>query len=373
MGLSCALGEGVDACLARLQRGAVTPQILELDGFDERITMPFYSIPGAADLFDPTRAATLLPQIAREAIASAGLRAADVERMPIYIGTSAFSIRRSEIKPLIPSEARDAALALPLIGYQQIAGTLQDALGSRGEIYAFNTACTSAANAVMSASRMIRLGWYDHALVIGLELASLPTLAGFSGLQLLADAVKPFDLHRRGIVLGEAIGAVVLSAADGDTGGIRIVDGASNIDSYRVTAAHPDGRSIAALQETLLSRAGVDRAEIRGIKSHGTASPMNDMSEAAGINRVFSTVPPVCALKPYIGHTLGACGVTELALMGSALNAGLFPATTGFDSPDPALMISPGGEAGAAPDGFYLLNYFGFGGHNTALLVEKRA
>jgi 3-oxoacyl-[acyl-carrier-protein] synthase-1 len=84
-------------------------------------------------------------------------------------------------------------------------------------------------------------------------------------------------------------------------------------------------------------------------------------------------VPPVCALKPYIGHTLGACGVTELALMGSALSAGFFPATTGFEAADPALMISPRGAAGPAPDGFYLLNYFGFGGHNTALLLEKRA
>ncbi len=373
MGMSCALGEGIDACLARLRAGAVTPGIVDLTGFEERVRIPFYSIPGTDDLFDPRRAATLLPRVAGEAISAAGLTQAEVERLPIFIGTSAFSIRRSEIRPAIPTQTRDAALALPLLAYQQIAGILVRALGSRGEIYGFNTACTSAANAAVSAARMIRLGWHEHALVVGLEVASLPTLAGFSGLQLLADTLKPFDLHRNGIVLGEGVGAVVLSASDSRADGIHLIAGAANIDSYRVTTAHPDGRSIAALQETLLARAGVDRADIRGIKAHGTASPMNDTSEAAGIRRVFDDVPPVCALKPYIGHTMGACGVNELVLMASALSAGVFPATTGFDTADPALMISPARESSVARPGCYMLNYFGFGGHNTALLIDKRA
>jgi 3-oxoacyl-[acyl-carrier-protein] synthase-1 len=373
MGLSCALGHGIDACVARLRAGALAPDVLALSGFEERVEMPFYSIPGTADLFDPTRAAALLPRVAGDAIASAGLTADEVRRLPIFIGTSAFSIRRSEVRPAIPSETRDAALALPLICYEQVAATLQRALGNQGEIYGFNTACTSAANAVMSASRMIRLGWHEHALVIGLELASLPTLAGFSGLQLLADAIKPFDIRRSGIVLGEGVGAVLLSASGSGADSIRVTAGAANIDSYRVTTAHPDGRSIAALQEALLAQAGVDRRAIRGIKAHGTASPMNDTSEAAGIRRVFDDLPPICALKPYIGHTLGACGVTELVLMSAALRAGFFPATTGFEAADPALMINPARESSVALPGFYLLNYFGFGGHNTALLVEKAA
>jgi 3-oxoacyl-[acyl-carrier-protein] synthase-1 len=373
MGLSCALGEGTDACVARLRAGPLVPGILDLAGFEERISMPFYSIPGTADLFDPLRADALLPRVAREAVSSAGLTSQEIVRLPIFIGTSAFSIRRSEIKPAIPTQVRDAALELPLIAYEQIGHTLQRALDCRGEIYGFNTACTSAANAVMAAARMIRLGWHKHALVVGLELASLPTLAGFSALQLLADSLKPFDLNRRGIVLGEAVGAVILSAGDPRAPGIHIAAGASNIDSYRVTTAHPDGRTIAALQETVLAQASADRRAIRGIKTHGTASPMNDTSEAAGIRRVFEHTPPVCALKPYVGHTLGACGVTELVLMASALGTGFFPATTGFETVDPALMINPVRDERVADPGFYLLNYFGFGGHNTALLLEKRA
>jgi 3-oxoacyl-[acyl-carrier-protein] synthase-1 len=219
---------------------------------------------------------------------------------------------------------------------------------------------------------MLHHGWYQNALVVGFELANLTTLSGFSGLQLIAGAVRPFDLERAGVVLGEGIGAVVLSVSDRSEAGLRVHGGAANVDTFSVTAANPDGSSIAAVQMALLAQAGVDAGNVRGIKTHGTASPLNDAGEAAGIRRVFASVPQICALKPYIGHTLGACGVNEFVLMVSALRAGFFPATPGFETEDPALGVRPTRERADAPPGHYLLNYFGFGGHNTALLIEKR-
>jgi 3-oxoacyl-[acyl-carrier-protein] synthase-1 len=100
---------------------------------------------------------------------------------------------------------------------------------------------------------------------------------------------------------------------------------------------------------------------------------MNDTGEAAGIRQVFEAPPPICALKPFTGHTLGACGVNELALFSLALNAGFFPATRGFKTPDPSLGLSPSLEALPASDGHYLLNYFGFGGNNSSLILERRS
>src|SRR5688572_2395307 len=175
---------------------------------------------------------------------------------------------------------------------------------------------------------------------MGIELANQTTLAGFSGLQLIAETLRPFDRRRGGIVLGEGVGALVLSADPGASG-LSLVAGASNGDSYSVTAANPDGSSIAAVQSSTLRQAGLDPELVRGIKTHGTASPMNDTGEAAGILRVFPKPPPVCALKPYLGHTLGACGVTELILMAAALERGFFPATPGFEEHDPSLNLAP--------------------------------
>ena len=113
--------------------------------------------------------------------------------------------------------------------------------------------------------------------------------------------------------------------------------------------------------------------QVRGIKAHGTATPTGDAAEALGLQSVFASQPPVSALKPYLGHTLGACCVNELVLFAGALQCGFLPATPGFETPDPALGVHPLKAPASAPDGYYLLNHFGFGGNNTVLALEKIA
>lgn len=371
MGLSCALGQDVGACAAALEAGAVTTTALTLDGLNEPVSMRYYRIPDAGPLFNPGRFDALFLKSTREALDSAELSREEIERLPLFLGSSCYSIEKSEAT--YQAELRVSprtALALPFVGFQNTADAVMEQLGCRGEAFAFNTACTAGANALMIAARMIRTGRHRHALVAGIELANQTTLAGFSGLQLIAGTLRPFDRRRSGIVLGEGVGAVVLSA-DQSRSGTVLVAGASNNDAYSVTSANPDGSTIAAVQTAVLRQAGVDAALVRGIKTHGTASPMNDMGEAAGILRVFPSPPPLCALKPYLGHTLGACGVTELVLMATALQRGFFPGTPGFEERDPSLGLSPERAASDATAGHYLLNFFGFGGNNTSLLLHK--
>jgi 3-oxoacyl-[acyl-carrier-protein] synthase-1 len=258
------------------------------------------------------------------------------------------------------------------VGFQEVRERLAETLGIGGPDYVFNTACTASANALLAAQRLISLGSIDQALVVGLEFANRTTLTGFSGLQLLAAELKPFDAGRNGIVLGEGLGAVLLSARPGGLG-LALVGGASNCDTYSVTSANPDGSSIAALLRTVLGQTGLAPGQVRGIKAHGTASPQNDSSEAAGLKLIFNTMPPLTALKPYLGHTLGACGIIELALFGNALVRGFLPSVPGFSREDPALGVRPLTVPAPAPAGHYLLNYFGFGGNNTALVLEKQA
>ena len=195
MGLACALGEGVARCLAGLSAGAVNAAPIDLTELNDPLRMTYYRIPDGADLFDPGRTGALLPRVAFEAVHAAGLSRSEVEQLPIFVGSSAFSIGASEAAYAAALRAnRQFAHALPFVGFQHLATTLQQALGNRGDTYAFNTACTAAANAVMMAARMIEAGRYRHALVVGFELANITTLCGFCGLQLIADAVKPFDL-----------------------------------------------------------------------------------------------------------------------------------------------------------------------------------
>ena len=372
MGLSCALGVGVADCLAQLQQGPVAPTPWRITNLGDDFTAPVYAIPESGSMDDPVRAVVLLEQVVREAVQSAGLDISEIRALPLFIGTSAFSLDRDAIRANVNS-ALSAIGVEPVMSHKQITLLVQKVLGNTGESFAFQTACTSSANAVLTAARMIQLGWYNHALVVGVELANLATIAGFSSLQLIANELKPFDRNRQGIVLGEGVSAVVLSAAKRTDEGLHIRSGGTNIDTYRVTMSNPDGVTIAHLQEEVMRRANVSASDILGIKAHGTGSPMNDSGEAAVIHRVFPTPPPVCALKGFLGHTLGACGVNELVLLGASLQAGQFPSSPGFAEVDPALNITPTSAPTTAADGHYLLNYFGFGGHNTVMIVEQRS
>ncbi len=372
--MSCALGMDAQSCISAMLRMQLPQMMLRLDEFAEPLQLPYCRIPDQTGLFDPGRFEQLLPPVVQAAVTQAGLTNADIRKLPLFIGSSCFSIGQSETH-YAAALARDSqnALPLPLCGYQDIAVFAQRALGNAGDTYTYNTACTASANALLGALHMLELGWYKHALVIGAELANRTTLAGFSGLQLVADSLRPFDAARTGIVLGEGIGAVLLSSQAGDSKCLKITGGANNCDTWSVTTANPDGISVAALLRRIFEQVQLRPQQVCGIKAHGTATSTGDSAEALGMRQVFESLPPITVLKPYIGHTLGACCVNELVLFVGALQRGYLPATPGFETPDPVLDIHPLKQATAAPDGYYLLNHFGFGGNNTVLVLEKPA
>jgi len=374
MGLSCALGEDTDTCVSAMQRMQIKKTTVRLSELNEPLELPYYRIPDRAGLFDSDRYERLLQPVLREAVEQAGLAAEEIRRLPLFIGSSCFSIGLSEsLYAAALLQSPETALPRPLCGYQDFAVIAQRSLGCAGDVYMYNTACTASANAVLGALRMIELGWYRHALVIGVELANRTTLTGFGGLQLVADSVKPFDAERRGMVFGEGIGAVLLSAETDSPACLRVVGGANNCDTYSVTTANPNGDAIAEVLNKALKQVDTQADGIQGIKAHGTASPAGDIAEAFGMHQVFDRLPPISALKSYVGHTLGACCVNELVLFGGALQRGFLPASPGFTNPDPDLDVHPLTARGIAKGGIYLLNHFGFGGNNTVLALEKIA
>ena len=371
MALNCALGLDRSTCLAALHSGRMNSDKRVLDMFDEPLELSYYRIADGADLLDPERMKRLLPPVVEAALAPAGLTVKQRRELPVFIGSSCFSIA-SEESHYARELAHDPGHAMPmrLTGFDVIATLVRETAGSNAAAFTWNTACTSAANALLAAQRSLALGRYRQALVVGLELANLTTLSGFSALQLMADTVRPFDARRTGIVLGEGISAVLLDVEPGPTSP-RLVAGASNCDTHGVTGANPDGSSIAAVLARGLRMAGVEAAQIRALKAHGTGTVTNDEAEARGMHGVFSPMPPVCALKPWLGHTMGACGLNELVLFASALEDGFIPAAAGFETVDEALNVVPLTEETTAGPGYYLLNQFGFGGNNTVLIMEQ--
>ena len=369
VGLACALGLDAPACIDRLLAGSREPGLVRVEGLAEPVDVAYYRIPDGAPLFDPGRFERLLPAVVQAALADSGLSAAERRALPIYLGSSCFSIALSEATygAALAGGAADA-FPMPQCGYGYLAELACRAAGAEGPSFTFNTACTSSANALLAAARALSLGRHRHALVVGAELANRTTLAGFSGMQLLADRPWPFALERRGMVLGEGISAVLLSADPRD-GEYLLHGGANNCDSHSVTVADPEGASVAAVLRHALDT--TETREVRGIRVHGTSSDGGDTAEASGLRQVFGAMPPLSALKPWLGHTLGACGVNELVLYRGALQRGQLPASADAGTADPELGVQALTRQTAASSGRYLLNHFGFGGNNTVLVLER--
>lgn len=366
--LSSALTSGQALSQQALLQG-VSPQMIRLSHFGEQLELPYFAISKVAE--PEVRLMSYLVQVITEALDDAGIAADLRKTIPVFIGSSSFDIYDSEQQYQQQIAAGESALPLPITSFSSMIDRAMQRLGMCGDVFSFNTACSASANAMLTASKMINGGVYTDALVIGVELFNLTSLSGFSALQLISPSasIKPFSQDRDGLVLGEACSAVVLAASDQTSS--FLLGGASNCDTSSISAASSDGSSIAAAIALALAHADVASSDITAIKAHATGTGLNDAAEMMGLRKAFGdNLPPVTCFKPYLGHTLGACGVTELVFLLNGLAEQFLPAVPVPTVKDDRFGVLPLQQALKLEKGVFLLNYFGFGGNNTALVVR---
>ena len=231
-----------------------------------------------------------------------------------------------------------------------------------------NTACTSSANAILEAANLINSGVLDSVVVIGAEIYSKMMSSGFSGMKLLSlTHQKPFDKSRDGLILGEGLAGILLSREKSPW---VLRGGFSNCNSINITAVSEDGREFVEVMRNALEDSKVSVENISALKTHATATSASDLSEINAISEVFQTDIVFTALKPYIGHTIGACGVLELCIFISCIDNNFVPKTL-FCKEPMKLNYSPLQEHKECSSGVFMLNYFGFGGNNTSIVIEK--
>lgn len=369
-GLATHLGTGVARNVTGLHGPPPPHQVLErrVHGRLERI--PCRLLQDFPLEAPETRLDRSVETVIDEALAEARLSPVQRRRLALFVGSSSFDIGVSESR--YRSELAGGGVALPLRSSSlgNLAETVRSRFGLDGDSFSFNTACTASANALWYAARMIAAGGIEHALVVGVELMNDLTTLGFFGLGLLTrTSMRPFEEDHDGIVLGEACAALVIGP--GDASQFHCLGGANVCDTTSVVAAATDGSTIAAVLEQALAEAGLPAGAIDAVKAHGTASPANDEGEAAGLRRAFPAMPPVCAIKPFIGHTLGACGLAELVLFYRAIERGFLLATPGVGAAGGAAGISLTQTERRVTAGSFMLNAFGFGGNNTALVISR--
>ncbi len=340
----------------------------------EELSFDYYSIDDGARNSALSIPLEYLEKTVQKAIDRLDLDTQALSRCGLFVGSASNDLSLSLPLGQNYDNSQVDTLECERIGNGYYAEYLTKRFGLNSFALTYNTACTSSANALIDAASMLEGGLIDYALVIGFEMFAPISFEGFVAMQLLSpEKMAPFDKQRSGIVLGEAISALFLSRDDVAPSPWIYRGSASSCETHSVTGANPDGVGIAAVMKDALNDANLSRESLQAVKAHGTASALNDEAEINGMKRVFERAPDFFSLKPYIGHTLGSCGSSELLLLMECVDAGFIPGTPNFTTEDENLLWSPLRAKKSCSEGNFMLNYFGFGGNNTSLIIEKRS
>lgn len=261
--------------------------------------------------------------------------------------------------------------------------------GFRGPNYATAAACASSAVAISDAFNLIRLGKCDVAVTGGSESAIAESaIGGFGSMQALstrnddpATASRPFDRDRDGFVLGEGAGVLILEDLDhAKARGAKIyaeITGAGlSADAFHITASHPEGLGAREAMRLAIEESGMSIADVDHINTHGTSTPVGDISEPKAVASLFGDAAFKISLnstKSMTGHLLGAAGAVEAIATVLTIKNSVIPPTINHFNDDPDIVpldFTFNNPVHRNVD-FALSNAFGFGGHNVCLAFRK--
>ncbi len=261
-------------------------------------------------------------------------------------------------------------------------------LGVKGLNLCTTSACSSSSDAIGVAYELIKRGDAQAALAGGSEAVINPVgIADFGALRALSTrndepqlASRPFDTERDGFVISEGACVLILESLDHarERGANILAEilayGASG-DAYHVTAPDEDGAGAAKAMQLALDKAGLAPSEIDYINAHGTSTQLNDKVETVAIKTVFGDHAyriPISSTKSMTGHLIGAAGAVEAAACIMAIQHGIIPPTINLNHPDPECDLDyVPNVARQAKVTAALSNSFGFGGHNSVLILRE--
>ncbi|MBR3783457.1 MAG: beta-ketoacyl-ACP synthase II [Bacteroidales bacterium] len=269
------------------------------------------------------------------------------------------------------------------------AGQIAIRYGLRGPNYCTVAACASSAAAISDAFNLIRLGKADVMVVGGSECAVTEVgIGGFGNMRALSTrnddpwtASRPFDLDRDGFVLGEGAGTLILEEMEHAVArGAKIyaeVTGAGlSADAYHITASHPEGLGVIDAMRQAVVESGMELTDVDHINTHGTSTPIGDVSEPKAIVGLFGDHAfhmAINSTKSMTGHLLGAAGAVEAIATILTIKNGIVPPTINHFNDDPQIpaLDFTFNKARQRDVRFALSNAFGFGGHNVCLAFRK--
>lgn len=339
------------------------------------------------------RCQQLATAAAQEALAHSGLEI--TERNSEKIGTivssaiGGLTTLEQGTKTIMASGPRRVSpFTIPMLMPNGASGLIAIDSDARGPALSVSSACASGSDGIGLAWQLIRAGVLDVAIAGGTEATICGIAVGaFDRLGAMSRrnedysmTPQPFDRDRDGLVMGE--GAAVLILEESNTAkerGAQILAElsgyAATADSFHITAPQEDGSGGAAAIKYALETAGINSAEVDYINAHGTATPLNDLSETRALKTAFGEMAgqiPISSTKSMTGHMMGATGAMEAIFCVKAITDAVAPPTIHYSTPDPECNLDyiPN-TAREIPIDIAISNSFGFGGHNSVLVFNK--
>ena len=270
------------------------------------------------------------------------------------------------------------------------AGHISIRYGFRGVNYATVSACASSSHAMSNAFDYIRLGRCDVIVSGGSEATVTHAgMGGFNAMKALSTrnddyktASRPFDLDRDGFVLGEGSAGIILEEYEhakkrGANILAEIVGAGATADAHHITAPHPEGLGARNVMKMALNDAKMNPEDIDYVNVHGTSTPLGDVAETKAILKVFGEHAyrfNISSTKSMTGHLLGAAGAIEAVAGILAIQHNFIPPTINHFTDDPAIDTKLNltfNEAQEREVNAILSNTFGFGGHNSSVIIKR--
>lgn len=307
-------------------------------------------------------------------------------------GIGGFSTFQEEVKNFAQGDGtpRFNPFFVPKMIADITPGLLSIKYGFMGPNFATVSACASSNNAITDAYAYIQLGKANAILTGGSEAGVIESgVGGFNAMKALSErndapetASRPYDKDRDGFVLGEGSGAIMLeelehAKARGAKIYAEVLGSGMSADAYHITQPHPEGIGIELVMKNALEDAGLTPDKVDYLNTHGTSTPLGDAGEIKAVQRIFGDNAlnmNISSTKSMTGHLLGAAGAVEFIACLLALEKGIVPPTINHFTDDPEIdprlnltfNTSQKREVNIA-----MSNTFGFGGHNTSIIIGK--
>lgn len=304
------------------------------------------------------------------------------ERIAVVIGTSTTGI--DENIPVFKAGAEGNYDQHPFNQQQIIFSAPADFVAEvydlHGIHYGISTACTSGARALISAARLLNANLCDAVICGGVDTLSPLTISGFASLSVLSDQqTNPLSANRSGINIGEGAAIFIMTRQALDKHAIQLLGYGSSSDAYHMSSPHPEGEGAISAFQNALTHAQLSPSHIGWINLHGTGTWHNDQMESLAVATVFGENTPCTTTKPYTGHTLGAAGAVEAAILWGMISrqinpTGKLPAQNWDKQADeslPKIAITDEFSHWREERRIGASSSFAFGGNNSVLILGE--